>query len=354
MSKKILHVLYNDKFIVPFIDFINENNLDENHTFLYFGGAPEKDFPIPDEINIDILKIEDSKFKKIKYFLKYFYTADKIILHSLFNPLLVKFLYLQPWLLKKCYWVLWGGDLYYHILSRDTRDYKLYEKWRTKVIRNLKGVICYNQAEYNLVKEWYGTKAEFFQSFFYPSNLFEKLDVTVLKTSTIYIQVGNSADPTNHHIEIFKKLKLYKNENIKIIVPLSYGNQENAKKVIKIGKEMFGDKLEPLIDFIPFDEYLIILGKIDIAIFNHNRQQAMGNITTLLGLGKKVYMRNTITPWELFKEINIKIFDVEQVDLSLLDSEIKNHNMEKVKDYFSKKHLVEQWERILGEEQKSW
>lgn len=38
---------------------------------------------------------------------------------------------------------------------------------------------------------------------------------------------------------------------------------------------------------MPFEEYLGLLAKIDIAILNHKRQQAMGNITTLLGLGKK-------------------------------------------------------------------
>ncbi len=352
MNKKIVHVIYNDKFIKPFIEFVDNNFESNEHTFLYFGGVSLEECPLPKVGNIIVINRHENKYKKTILLLKYLYKADKIILHSLFNTELVKYLYIFPWFLKKSYWVLWGGDLYYHILSRNTGGYKLHEKRRTKVIRNLKGVICYNQAEYNLVKEWYGTKAKFFQSFFYPSNLFEKLDVPVLKTSTLYIQVGNSADPTNHHIEIFKKLESYKNENIKIIVPLSYGNQENAKKVIKVGKEMFGDKLEPLIDFIPFDKYLVILGKIDIAIFNHNRQQAMGNITTLLGLGKKVYMRNTITPWELFKEVDIKVFDVEQVDLSLLDSEIKNHNIEKVKDYFSKDNLVEQWKKILKFEKK--
>jgi hypothetical protein len=34
---------------------------------------------------------------------------------------------------------------------------------------------------------------------------------------------------------------------------------------------------------MPFDEYLNLLAKVDIVIFKHKRQQAMGNITTLLG-----------------------------------------------------------------------
>ena len=45
----------------------------------------------------------------------------------------------------------------------------------------------------------------------------------------------------------------------------------------------FWRKFKPLVDFMPFDEYLNLLAKVDIAIFNHKRQQAMGNTTILLG-----------------------------------------------------------------------
>ena len=34
-------------------------------------------------------------------------------------------------------------------------------------------------------------------------------------------------------------------------------------------------------------DYIQFLNQIDIAVFNHNRQQAMGTIRSLLGMGKK-------------------------------------------------------------------
>ena len=46
---------------------------------------------------------------------------------------------------------------------------------------------------------------------------------------------------------------------------------------------------------MPFNQYLEFLGKIDIAIFNHRRQQGFGNAITLLGLGKKVYLNSVST-----------------------------------------------------------
>lgn len=45
--------------------------------------------------------------------------------------------------------------------------------------------------------------------------------------------------------------------------------------------------MNPIVDFMDFNEYINFLSTIDIAIFNHKRQQGMGNIITLLGMGKK-------------------------------------------------------------------
>ena len=350
MNNKILHVVHNDKFSAPFIRFLKDNNIYHGQTFLYWGGAPSNVYPIPHEENVSTIQESDSKLQRLSILLRHFYAADKVILHSLFTSALIRFLYLQPWLLRKCYWVIWGGDLYYHIEAKDSKSYASIEKRRKRVIGNFGGIICYNRAEYELAEQWYGAKGQFIQSFFYPSNLYEKLDIEVQRTSTVYIQIGNSSDWQNQHIEVLEKLEPYKDEDMILVVPLSYGNasQSYIDEVIHAGHSIFGSKFMPLTSFMEFDKYLEILGRIDIAIFNRNRQQAMGNITTLLGLGKKIYMKNSITSWQLFKELDIKVFDVSDFDLALLDDAVKRSNMEKIKEYFSREHLVEQWRNILG------
>ncbi|WP_083234102.1 TDP-N-acetylfucosamine:lipid II N-acetylfucosaminyltransferase [Candidatus Marithrix sp. Canyon 246] len=75
-----------------------------------------------------------------------------------------------------------------------------------------------------------------------------------------------------------------------MFVPLSYGDPKGVyiKEVISTGTKIFGDKFIPMTEFMDFDKYLNFLGSINITIFNHNRQQAMGNTITLLGFGKKV------------------------------------------------------------------
>ncbi len=42
--------------------------------------------------------------------------------------------------------------------------------------------------------------------------------------------MGNSANPTNNHIEVLNKLLKFKDEDIEIIAPLSYGEKSGLKK----------------------------------------------------------------------------------------------------------------------------
>jgi hypothetical protein len=181
----------------------------------------------------------------------------------------------------------------------------------------------------------------------YPSNLYKPYAVKEKKHTGIKIQVGNSAETSNEHLEIFDKLLKYKDGNITIYAPLSYGNQSYARKVIEKGKELFGDKFIPLTEFMPFEKYLEYLGEIDIVIFAHKRQQALGNSIILLGLGKKVYMRNDITPWQFFADISVKVYNIENIDLNLLSKFTKEDNIQNIKAYFSEKRLVEQLKKLF-------
>jgi len=351
---KIIHIIFNDKFIKPFIDFIEKHFDRDEHLFVFMDGNDEKVFPIPEADNI--LNI-NNKYSGKKNILKLSHIlnplledADKVILHSLFSHNLIFYLYLHQQYLKKCYWVLWGGDLYTDITRQKTLRNAFRRYIKSRVIKQMGGLITYiREGDFELTQKYYGTQAKCYESFFYLSNLYEEYDIKPKKHTTINIQVGNSADPTNNHIEIFEKLKKYKNKDIKIIAPLSYSSPENAKKVIKIGKQIFGDKFEPLTDFMPFEKYLELLGEIDIAIFNHKRQQAMGNITTLLGLGKKVYVRRDETPWKMFNKLQIKVYDTTlDISIDTIDEDVKEENQKKVKAYFSEENLVKHWEQILG------
>jgi hypothetical protein len=99
---------------------------------------------------------------------------------------------------------------------------------------------------------------------------------------------------------------------------------------------------------MPFNKYLELLGQIDIAVFAHKRQQGMGNTISLLGLGKKVYMRNDITPWAMFEELGVKVFSVDELVLEPIDAIIKINNIKKIRETFSDRKLIAQYSKIFG------
>ena len=212
---------------------------------------------------------------------------------------------------------MWGGDFYFP----ETKS-----KIRHKIIENIGNLLTGMEEEIELIRKEYRAKGKHLKLFVgYPSNLFKNNKYQIKPSNTINILVGNSAAPTNNHIEIFDKLLALKNKKIKIYVPLSYGDKSYAKEIARIGHNYFGEQLVPLFNFMSNIEYINFLSNIHIAIFNHNRQQGMGNIITLLGLGKKVFIRNDITSWKYFEKLGIKIFDNKIIDLSTLDKNIKRN-----------------------------
>lgn len=344
---KNLHLFPNEKFTEPYIEFINKNFDYKEHLFLIIGKGIGAHITARENV-VTISK----DVKSIVLLLKEMYSCDKIFLHGLFLREIVLLLFIQPWLLKKCNWVIWGGDLYRYKYRKRTFKSDVYEKFREFVIKNMGGLITHIKGDYELAQKWYGAKGKYYYSFMYPSNLYKKYDLSHVSKDhdKIYIQIGNSANPSNNHFEVFEKLKEYKDESIEIICPLSYGNLEYRDKVIKEGEKIFGEKFTPITTFLPFEEYLGLLAKIDIAIFNHKRQQAMGNITTLLGLGKKVYIRDDITTWQFCKEHGLKVFSSNAGFSDLLQEMPKREkfsNMETVKRHFSENKLKDDWKKIF-------
>ena len=98
---------------------------------------------------------------------------------------------------------------------------------------------------------------------------------------------------------------------------------------------------------MPFEKYLEFLSEIDIAIFAHKRQQAFGNIISLLGMGKKVYLDEVSTLNGVCQEYNLRNFVLDNLDLILIDEKIKKSNIENVKKYFSKESLIKSLSQYL-------
>ncbi|WP_226670490.1 TDP-N-acetylfucosamine:lipid II N-acetylfucosaminyltransferase [Metabacillus litoralis] len=355
---KILHLQSMDKFIEPYINLINKYFKPEDHSFAVLTPSKEKEF---NSVHKNINYIY-KKLPSLLSLIKLMYKSERILLHGLFNKKIIILLFLQPWLLKKCNWIVWGGDLYCYSNKRDKIKDKLIEMMRRKIIRNLRNITTLVKGDYNLAVKWYGTNAKYNHGVYVnPINLhyldsmphLNKTDMDILN-----IQVGNSGNPSNQHIEVLKSLKKFRKENIKIYLPLSYGgSEEYIKEVIEFGYKVFGGNFVPLLKFLKADEYAKYLSSIDIAIFNHNRQQGLGNIFALVYLRKKVFVRSDITSWDYLTEsLDLDVFKTEEIDQFSYEEFIKNistvDNPQKVKKLFEDKYIAQIWNKVFEAENK--
>ena len=353
MKYQIVHIVNNDKFIKSFIDVIEKYFDSREHLFIFLYGGSEDDFPIPKAeniLNINNRFIGRNNIIELSKALDHFLSdADKVILHSLFSIDLINYLYSHKSLLKKCYWVMWGGDLYSYLSANKTLRSAFGRYRKRQVIRQIGGIITFVEGDYELAKKWYGAKGGYHECLVYPSNTYKEIKLQAVEHDYPTLLVGNSADPSNNHFEIFNKLKTLDDKSFRVICPLSYGDMAYAKKVAEEGRKLFGGRFLPHLDFLHYQDYMKILAQVNIAVFAHKRQQGMGNIITLLGLGKKVYMRSDVTSCEMFSDIGVHVYDIKcmNVDVSSFDALIRQKNIAAVKRHFSEERLVSHWRKIF-------
>ena len=229
------------------------------------------------------------------------------------NPVLIYFL-LFPSVLKKTYWFIYGYELERNDAGSNKKLGNLIRSLEKRyVLRRIYGHITHIRGDSERANSQFKSKAKFFYSQGYLSNVVKE-PVRQLQNDysqkTKKILVGNSTSPSNNHLSVFKMLLRYKDDDILIYCPLSYGIYEEYKNdVIKTGKELFGNKFIALTEFMTLEAYNAFLAEMDIVVFNHNRQEAMGITLSLLSMGKTVYMNPETTSFRSMIERGFKVFD---------------------------------------------
>ncbi|MBM3822283.1 MAG: hypothetical protein FJ404_05190 [Verrucomicrobia bacterium] len=107
------------------------------------------------------------------------------------------------WLLKKCWWIPWGDDLYQFENIRT----RLKERIRARVIRWLGHIVTYIPGEHALAREWYATGAAFHECLCYASNTVALRPPRPKAGSTLVIQVDNSAYARNNHMNAMDRIQ---------------------------------------------------------------------------------------------------------------------------------------------------
>lgn len=360
---KILHIFNDSPYTEKFIRFINKYFEPTEHQFIILCLNNKSKFLefYKTQANCDVTQSKSIYFK----YSQDFKSAKQIIIHQLNKPqLMASLLLFYPQAFKKMVWSIWGGDVYfYKYKSTDLKD-TLMEFLRKITISKIPVISYWVKGDYDVVCNIYKTSAIGIQAK-YPSPIdLDKIEQLEYKNSNnkneIIIIVGNSADPTNEHLEVFSMLEKYKNENIKIFSILSYGGTKNyIENVIQIGKNIFKEKFIPVVDYVNFEQYLNFLNESDICILNHKRQQGLGNQLVYLALNKKLYIDSTTTPFEYYKDLKIDIFDTRDIsDLSFNDftfqtKESKDNNRTIILESMNELTIAQEWQKVFSIKQGS-
>lgn len=342
----IAHIMLDEKFTPSFVRFVNENYKRGEHVFLITCGSKKRKYTA-DLADNRVVYI----YKNVKDMMKMLHELKKssiIIIHGMFNIYVVALL-LMCGLIKKAYWYIWGGDLYDY--DKESGIFRLIKK---SACKNLRGVITPFEGDYLLARTVYGVKGEWI-SCLLPSTIVKesKYLLTETRNNTINIMIGNSADDENKHFELIDKVIKYGRGDYHVYIPLSYGDKEYAKSVSTYARNMMGDSVTILDQFMPYEEYLSLLRTIDIAVYGHRRQQAFGNIVQLLSLGAKVYIDSNVSTWDLLIKLGISVFDTKKMDFDLctkLSEYDKANNKTIILENCSEEKLIEQWEFVFSRE----
>lgn len=278
------------------------------------------------------------------------------------------------------YWLMWGADYYNmlldyrglqihyqtHFLGFKYKIKKLlykigYKKHSQRVfedfIQNRVTHCIANKFDFALCKHYAGElftqKINIHSFFYYPIDEILGKDILPKEVCGNVILIGNSNSVTNNHCYAFKFLRTLNIDGRVIVTPLNYGSNSRYKEyVIRKGKDYFRNNYQPLLEFLPLDEYNRLLLKAEVCIFPHWRQEANGNILIALYLGSKVFMSNRSSLYAYYKDMGLTIFELEKIDNRQLHTpltpDVRKRNREILIERYNLNTQLENIRKIWG------
>jgi dTDP-N-acetylfucosamine:lipid II N-acetylfucosaminyltransferase len=339
--------MHTEKFIDPFIDFVERHFDSREHLYLVREVA---EYAVRERPNVRIYRRKAPKLSALLDYILALNRAEKIFLHSVVYRTLMWLLFLQPWLFRKCHLLLWGNELYYHLRRPPGLRGWLHQRLLARIIRKSAVLVTFLEGDIERAREWFGAQGRLGECMLYPSNLCKPvLRKARLPGAPLTLMIGNSATATNQHEQVFEALAPHWKPGMRIYCPLSYGDASYAEHIARLGQERFGANFIALRTFLSLDEYNRILNEVDVVLFGHNRAQAMGNLISLVSMAKKIYLTPGTSQWALFERLGIQVYDIGQLQsLAHLDSDTLERNAAIALERFSELRLAEQYRSLFA------
>lgn len=353
---KYLHIMNYSNYVVSksFTSFVGDFFDAKEHVFAFVGKFDDRFEEISSQCKIIHLKRSEELIPYMK-------EAELVLLHALtFNAKMQMISLLNPSIMRKIVWIAWGGDLYQKEKKRNLKN-SITVAIKKEFIRNLRFFVSIFDPDASYFKENYKSKAKVFNSSYvggcyldlYKKD-FEYIDIVekYKRGESINILIGHQANPELNHLRVLKQLQPYKNENIKIYIPMNYGDKSNSQAVEACAKELYGEKAVILKEWMSLDEYDKLLADIDIAVFDTTRQIGLGNINKLIYMQKKLFMFPNSVMYNYYTSNKVCIYDCTTIGkISFIDF-ISNTNsasgVEFIKErLLNKERKIEQWRSIF-------
>lgn len=334
----ILHILSDSFICYNFV--LNEKNLKQRES-VYLNIFAKSVYlqDLEDATNLNVKKLLGI-YKIIRLIQK----SDKIIIHGLNERSVIFLLFFFTKKLKKAYWFIWGADLY-------NNDGKLIGFIKYIVARRIKHYVTYIESDYKNAIKKFRSKSIYRNCLMYTSNIFQDdLQNIQVKQSNFNVLVGNSASLTNKHLDALNILKPYSEDEVNLIIPFSYGGtSEYRERVKQEYKKYFGNKVLFLDNLLTYKQYREILNSTDLVIFSQQRQEGMGNLISLLGFGKTVYLDENNSAYDLFRKQGLTILKNKEFALKTISDLQRKQNIDRIKEIYSLTNLNEQLDNIYKE-----
>jgi hypothetical protein len=337
-------MILEEKFTIPLLMYLSSSDRFSNHKFLVVG--EEYLDALNENKHVTFLRSPLGKniIINLFIFIKSIYSAKRIITHG--SALSIFFVFF-PWQIKKLIWPIHGGI----DIPKSDKGKTFSEKLLLSVKRRIKYHATGVEEDSQIVNNILNTRSQFIYSPTYLSNVCsnlkeEKEFIYRNKLNRMNLLVGNSTDPSNRHSEIFALIEESQIEFNAIYSILSYGIYEDYKNaIIDEGNNKFKNKFIPITQFMDITEYLKLLDKMDVVIFNHERQEAMGATIQLLSLGKLIFLNSKSPAYQSFKRRGYQVFDNKEIrnlkDSNYLDLRINrellmnDYSIEQIDNFYS-------------------
>lgn len=317
-----------DNDIYKIFKIVERKNI-ENHNILFFDGIHEVSDIIWEDVNINLIYREQGIQEKLS-------SVVKIILHSVQFTVKMQKMLIQ-WIEDfgdKMIWLCWGRDSNYGdefilkpVMKKIRSGYaplaQIDEIWNNYGMRVKEAKI--------------GGYA--YVPYIDTSEMEDCQDTDCKNILLGYSAYGN----IEYGLDLIYR---WKDKNIKIYCPLSYGSTSYRDTIIAKGKAMFGDKFIPIIDYMETRIYYQFLNSMDVAVIPVTELAGGTTITYLQSRNIKIYLVQENV--KRYRSLGIHAKDIELLKTQSFEEFLEKD--ESISGNINNDIIVEEWMKVLNDE----